>query len=263
MFHTPQPYRGLRFVALAHRGGAELPGLEGRENTVAAFQAAVALGYDCLETDVRGTADGQVMVFHDADTARLTGVPGRIERRTKAEVDQLRVGGEAIPSFDELLEAFPGQRFNVDLKTDNAVQPLASLIARHRAQERVLVTSFAPIRLARFRAVACGRVATGVSWPGIAWNRFGRRGAWPVGIGGQAFQVPVRQRLGQVNISLLNRRLIDNAHRAGRSVHVWTVNDAATMEAVIAAGVDGIITDRPDILKTVLQDHDLWEGSHD
>ncbi|MDR1807742.1 MAG: glycerophosphodiester phosphodiesterase [Propionibacteriaceae bacterium] len=263
MRSTPHPYADLPFVALAHRGGALLPGNEGRENTLAAFQRAADLGYLCLETDVRVTADGLLVAFHDDDTERLTGQPGTVEARLADAVAELRVGGQPIPTVDQLFETFPEKRFNIDLKGPGTDQALAWAIARHRAQDRVLVASFDQARLSSFRALTRGEVATAAAQPGIAWSRYVPLLPSHLSSPGQAFQVPLRHRLGPRQVTVFHPRLVAHAHATGRQVHVWTVDDAAEMNRLIDAGADGLITDRPDILKAVLHDRGLWEGSHD
>jgi len=260
MARPTHPYADLPFAALAHRGGALLPANLGRENTLAAFRVAYDLGYRCLETDARCSRDGQVVLFHDDETTRLTGQPGQIEQRSTAEIAALAVGGEAIPSLDELLEAFPDCRLNLDLKGPGTAQPVATVLARHQAFDRVLVNSFSPRRLSLFRSLTRGRAATGVSLPGIAWTRFVPLLPCLVNSPGAVLQIPRRQTVGPVVLTICQRSLITQAHAAGRAVHVWTVDDEATMTELIEAGVDGLITDRPDILKTVLETRGLWAG---
>jgi len=257
----PRPYAGYRFVALAHRGGSLLPGNEGQENTLAAFARASQLGYTCLETDVRLTRDGVLVLFHDDTTDRLAGVPGTIEARTWAEVAELRVGGQPVPLLDDLFEAFPDHRFNIDLKGPGTADPLLTAIARHRAYDRVLVASFSHRRLAAFRRLSRGNVATGAARPGILWSRYLPALPHRLHSPGQAFQIPVKGRVGPLLLTGWHPRLVANAHAAGQAVHVWTIDDAATMNRLIDLGVDGIITDRPDILREVLLSRDLWEGT--
>src|SRR5690606_38590076 len=118
-----------RILALAHRGGAYHPEIEGLENTMAAFQHAAALGYDYLETDVHLTADGVLLAFHDAVLDRVTDSTGAVGELTLADVRRARIGGrEQVPTLVELLDAFPQARFNIDIKSDQAVAPLAELV---------------------------------------------------------------------------------------------------------------------------------------
>lgn len=254
------PYDDLRFTALAHRGGSDLPANRGRENTIAAFRAATDLGYRCLETDVRSTRDGVPVLFHDDTTDRLTGQPGTIENRTADEVAALRVGGEPVPTLDDVIEAFPETRFNIDLKGVGSAEAVARSLARHRADRRVLVNSFSPARLSRFRALTRGHVATGVSVPGIVWTRLVPWLPRLLNSPGVILQIPADRRIGRVSLAVAQSGLITRAHAAGRLVHVWTIDDAETMNHLIDAGVDGLITDRPDTLKEVLVARGLWEA---
>ena len=130
-------------MAMAHRGFSR----EGLENSMAAFRAAVDLGYRYLETDVHTTSDGVLLLFHDETLDRVTDGAGRISELTAAEVAAARIGGrEPVPLFDELVAAFPGIRLNLDVKDWNSVRSLAAGIERHSLHDRVLVASFSDRR---------------------------------------------------------------------------------------------------------------------
>ncbi len=253
-------YFDTRFMALAHRGGAAYPPNEGRENTVHAFGEAVKLGYRHLETDVQATSDGRLVAFHDDTLDRVTDGRGPVSAHTLAELRGVRVGErDHIPTLDELLESFPEALFNIDLKTPEAVEPLVAAIRAHGAEDRICVGSFSTARLTRFRALAGAEVATSSDPRGVAWYRFGvgvRRLRHAPGV---ALQIP--RRIWKERIALLTPSLIRAAHRGGRVVHVWTVDEAADMEHLIDLGVDGIVTDRVDVLKDVLVKRQLWDGT--
>ena len=253
------PYFSTGFAALAHRGGAHLPANAGMENTLAAFRNAVDLGYRWLETDIHVTRDGQLVAFHDETLDRVTDRTGRIAELSFTEVRAARIGTEPVPTLDELLEAFPDANINIDIKAVGAEQPLVTTLRRHRAERRVCVGSFSQIRLDRFRMLAQGRVATSCGPAGVAMtvvaSKLGR-GIPPVGA---AFQVPMRHRVAGKLIEVVTPEFIKQAHRWGKLVHVWTVDDQTTMNELIDWGVDGLVTDRPDLLKDVLVDRGLWE----
>src|SRR4051812_14127301 len=138
-----EPVERGGILAFAHRGGAGHPELTGLENTMHAFRHAVALGYRYLETDVHATRDGQLLAFHDPVLERMTGSPERLADTTYADVQSMLVGGrEAIPRLVDLFEAFPGSRFNVDLKSTDAIDPMVDLLVRARAHDRVCVGAF-------------------------------------------------------------------------------------------------------------------------
>lgn len=245
-------------LAFAHRGGAAHPQLQGLENTRRAFQHAYDLGYRWLETDVHVSRDGCLVAFHDPVLERVTDGTGLIESLPMAEISALRIGGtEPVPRLDELLEAFPDARFNIDLKSPDGARPLADLIARTGAADRVLVSSFSASRIREFRAASAGRVATAAAPPEVA--RFlalpGPLAAARLDPTVRALQIP--QRRGRLRV--LAPRVIRRAHRAGLHVHVWTVDEAEDIERLVAAGVDGLMTDRTDTLRTVLQRLGRWE----
>ena len=161
------------FLAFAHRGGAAYrPNLR-RENSRYAFGQAVALGYRYLETDVHATADRVLLALHDEKLDRVSDTAGAVATMTAAQVARARIGGiDPVPTFAELLTAFPQARFNVDAKVDAAVDLLADTIAEHEAYERVCVSSFSPARLHRLRRRLGPRVASAASSRGVAVHRF-------------------------------------------------------------------------------------------
>ena len=251
------PYFAARFTALAHRGGWVTPADAPRENTAYAFGQALGLGYRYLETDVRASADGELVAFHDDRLDRVADASGPVGKRTWAELSAVRIGGiDPIPRLSDLLEEFATARFNIDIKDDNAVELLADLIERHGAGNRVCVASFSSARLREFRRRA-PQVATATSPVGVAWATlaFGRRRPWPDP--GLALQIPVRYE--NAPFTLLRPDVIRLAHASGRVVHVWTVNDAAEMHRLIDLEVDGLVSDDITTLKQVLIERGLWE----
>lgn len=254
------PYFASPFCALAHRGGSHLPGNEGRENTIHAFRAAVEMGYTHCETDVHVTADGVLIAFHDAVLDRVTDAHGAVADLPWREVRQASVGGEPIPTFDELLETFPEVCFNVDIKAPGALEPLVEAINAHRAHRRVCVGSFSEASIHRFRRLMGAQVATAVGVVGTGWNAWVPALPRLLNSDGVVIQLPRHHRVRGVEVPVLTRRLIDHAHARGKDVHVWTIDDADVMVELLDAGVDGVITDRPDILKDVLISRDLWRN---
>ncbi len=281
MTPVTQPRTGFRFLdepreqgrvlAYAHRGGARHDDVVGLENTLKAFESAVGLGYRYLETDVHTTADGELLAFHDASLDRTTDRAGVVAELPYAEVAGALVGGrEPIPRLVDLLEAFPRACFNVDLKSRLAVEPLVDLVVRMGLQDRMCVGSFAERSLRAFRAAArkrsprpvatsCGVLASVATAfvPGSSGS-VGRRLPALMGDTGVAFQVPHRFR-GRVPV--VDRGFVRRAHAAGRQVHVWTIDDRAEIEQMLDLGVDGIFTDRTDVLREVLVERGLWEGA--
>jgi glycerophosphoryl diester phosphodiesterase len=218
-------------LLFAHRGAAAVE----PENTMRSFRRALELGADALETDLHMTRDGVIVAAHDPDGQRRAGVPAGIRDVTFAELSTWDVGGGArIPSLEEMITELPGVPINVDVKQrePDMVPTLLALLARLRAEHRVLVTSFSTRTVRRLRhgyrgRVGCGRgdVLALLTIPALCPARRG-----------DAAQLPVQ--LGQ-------RWIIERAHARGLRVDFWTVNDAATARRLLDLGADGIMTDDP------------------
>jgi glycerophosphoryl diester phosphodiesterase len=239
-------------LAFAHRGGAA----DGLENTAAAFRRAGKLGYRYFETDVHATADGKLVAFHDPTLDRVTDAAGRIAELPWREVAGARVGGrEPLALFEDLVGEFPEARWNIDVKAESALHPLVNLIARANLWDRVCVGSFSEARVARAQRLAGPRLATSYGVLGVAALRL-RSLSVPARLrpGAVAAQVPE----SQAGVRVVDRRFVRAAHARGLQVHVWTVNDPQRMEALLDLGVDGIMTDRIDILRTVLERRGAW-----
>lgn len=257
MAPTPDGYLSPEFTAMAHRGGALLAENLGIENTMEAFENAVRLGYEYLETDVHATRDGVLVAFHDSNLHRVTDTAAEISDLSLAELRQVRVGGRAvIPTLDELFEGFGSCCFNLDIKAAGAADLLAAAIRRHDAAGRVCVGSFSARRLNRFRRLA-PHVPTSVSPVGVAASLVGLVSRTPTP-SPRVFQVPLTHQVGPVTVRIVTPARVRAVHGAGRKLHVWTIDDPVVMHELIDWGVDGIITDRPDLLKGVLSDRGMW-----
>ena len=245
---------GPRPVAMAHRGGA----IEHLENTMPAFQACVDLGYRYLETDVRVTADGVLVVFHDATLERVTDRIGRIETMSWAEVATARIGGrEPVVLLQDLLGAWPDVRFNLDIKAPGVIAPLARLVRRLGCLDRICIGSFSDARVAAARRVFGPGVCTSLGPRGVAALRlssYSPRAAGLVRIQAGCAQVPLQ--LG--GRALVDERFLAAAHARGLQVHVWTVDTAEESAAMLDLGVDGIMTDRPAMLRVLLEKRGQW-----
>lgn len=234
-------------LAFAHRGGTGIH----PENTVAAFDDAVELGFTYLETDVHATSDGVLVAFHDPDLARTCGRPGTISALPWREVAEARVGGEhPIPTLDELLERYPGARFNIDCKADSAVAPLASALRRHDCLDRVAIGSFNELRLRRLRRELGSGLCTSLGPAGVTALVTGA----PLPTAAHAAQVPV----SQGPIPVVTDSFIRRAHRRGLQVHVWTIDDPTEIGRLLDLGVDGIMSDDLRALRDVLESRRLW-----
>ncbi len=253
------PYFDPPFLAFAHRGGARYRPNLNRENTQHAFDQAVSLGYRYLETDVHASADGVLLAFHDNRLDRVTDRSGLISQLSYAQISEARIGGrDPIPRLADLLVRYPEARFNIDAKSEAAVDLLAATIIEHQAHDRVCVSSFSPVRLHQLRRRLGTTVASAASSPGVAWNRFAPALTRLVNTSAAALQIPIRGTVFGRAVQVLTPELVAAAHRAGKQVHVWTVDDPESMTRLVDAGVDGIFTDRVDTLKTVLEQRGLW-----
>ena len=244
-------------LAFAHRGGARHPDIAGLENTVVAFEHAVALGYRYLETDVHTSSDGVLLAFHDHVLDRVTSSAGSIVEATYVDLRTALIGGsEPIPRMADLLEHFPDTRFNIDLKSDAAVDLLADLVERTGVHDRVCVGSFSERRLQAFRRAVSRPVATSYGPIGVGLSRFApRRLARRVlDSRGDALQVPAHRGA----MAIVTAELVERAHAAGRPVHVWVVDEPHEMRRLLDLGVDGLMTDRTDLLRDVLRERGQW-----
>jgi glycerophosphoryl diester phosphodiesterase len=239
---------------MAHRGGA----IEHLENSLPAFGACVAMGYRYLETDVRVTADGVPIVFHDPTLDRVTDRTGRVDQLRWAELAAARIGGrEPILRLDELLGAWPDVRFNLDIKAAGVLAPLVRVLRRMDALGRVCLGSFSDARVAAARRLLGPTVCTSLGPRGVAALRlssYSPRAAGLVRIPAGCAQVPLQ--LG--GRALVDERFIAAAHARGLQVHVWTVDTEEEAAAVLDLGVDGVMTDRPAMLRDLLERRGQW-----
>jgi glycerophosphoryl diester phosphodiesterase len=249
---------------VAHRGGSALA----PENTFAAFDRAAALGADALEIDVRLTLDGAVVVFHDESTERLTGEPGTIEARTLSEVVALdaahafspdggasfplRGAGVTVPTLAAALARYPRLRFNVDAKTEDSAlaEALVRDVRAAGAVERVCLGSFFDAQAERLGALlpeACRYLPQGAATCHVMSAKSGAAGA---GCPTSYDLADLPHRMS--GMTIVDARVVSYFHGRGIPVHVWTVDDEREMRELLALGVDGIVTDRPDVLARVL-----------
>jgi glycerophosphoryl diester phosphodiesterase len=275
-----------RLIAYAHQGGAwECP-----SSTLFAIDRALAAGATAIELDVHATADGELVVCHDATVDRTTAATGNIASFTLAELRQLDFSYWFIPGADvtpdrpeadypyrgrapedprfgiatlrQVLEQFPGVVLNLDIKqTAPVVAPyeesLARLLAEFGRTDDVIVASFLDPATDTFRTFApqvptsAGTAATAEFWRAV--QQGGEIPDSPT----VAYQVP--ERMGELVV--VDEAFVEAAHRGGKAVHVWTVNDPTAMERLVGIGVDGIISDLPTTLSKVLEENEAaWDG---
>lgn len=250
-------------LVIAHQGGDGL----WPSNTLFAFEQAAALGVDVLEMDVHATAGGAIVVSHDETVDRLTDGRGLIKEMTFDELQTLDAGyrwnndpaasypyrgmGLTIPTLEAVFTAFPNIPLNVEIKQrePSIVANLCALIREHNRQDSILIASFHPETMLDFRR-QCPEIATSATEPEIrpffVLNRLFLDAVYRPPA--EAFQVP--EQSGGLHV--VTERFIRGAHRHNVQVHVWTVDETEDMERLLRLGVDGIITDRPDRLLTLL-----------
>jgi glycerophosphoryl diester phosphodiesterase len=245
-------------IAFSHRGGALL----WPENTLEAFQRSYELGYRFFETDLHLTRDGLLVLFHDDTLERTTDGTGLVIDRTMRDLEALDAGywfgpehgypyrgkGITIPALEDVLRAFPDCYFTLELKHGDAEAPLGDVIRRLDAWDRLIVGGYRDSWLWRFRQETGGRVATSTGrWEiGAFWmlSRV-RRG---LRLAAVALQVPPVHK----GLTVLDEPFVRAVHAVGKQVHAWTIDSALEINRMLDLGVDGIMTDRPDILKDVL-----------
>ena len=260
-------YRDIeRPLVIAHQGGDGVwPG-----DTMFAFEKAVKIGADVLEMDAHITKDGQIVLMHDEKVDRTTDGTGLIEDLTLDQLKQLdaaykwsndggntfpyRGQGIQVPTLDELFQKFPQMRYVIEIKlTQNPIdKPLCELIRKYNMQDKVVVASFHDGAMQNFRA-ACPEVATSASRGEV--TKFVLLGK--IFLSGlvtpqyESIQPPYDPAESK-NIPIMTRRFIREAHAKNLAVEPWTVDDPELMKQYIEWGVDGIMTDRPDLMVEVL-----------
>ncbi len=249
---SPHPYLDTSGpIPIAHRGGAG----EWPENTMPAFQGAVDLGYEYVETDVHATADGVLVAFHDDRLDRVTDKVGKISELRWNDVKAALVDGqEPIPLFSELMRSFPELKVNIDPKSNEAVEPLIRELRELDALDRVCVGAFSDARLKRIHREFGEAVCLSMGPIEVVKARLS---AWGMPVGefrARAAQVPITQ--GPVRI--IDHRFVEKMHAHGIAVHVWTIDETDEMNWLLDVGVDGIMTDLPAVLLDVMSRRGLW-----
>jgi glycerophosphoryl diester phosphodiesterase len=259
---TPRAGRALVY---AHRGGAALR----PENTLAAFDHGLSLGADGLELDVRLSSDGVLVVHHDATLERTTDGRGPLADHSSDELARIDAGyrfqprgagnggafpfrghGIGIPTLASVLERYPGVPLIIELKEDGEeiARRTVDLVKRSGALTRVALGSFSGRALRAARQIEPG-VRTGAAREETRWALYRSWVGWPLRRPRyQEFQVP--ERSGATTV--VTRRFVEHAHRAGLAVKVWTIDEESDITRLLDWGVDGIISDRPDIAAAVV-----------
>lgn len=254
-----------RPLVIAHQGGDN----ERPSNTLLAMQYAVDLGVDMLEMDIHATSDGVLVLSHDETLDRLTNGSGLIKEKKLAEIKQIdaaydwsvndkgdvfpyRGQGVTIPTLEEIFQAFPQMPMNIEVKQDepSIAEPLCALIRQYKMEELLLVASFKQKAMEEFRK-ACPEVTTSLTADETKefFYRYLAYISRTYSPPAAAAQVPEESS----GYHVLTPRFVADAHNRGMELHVWTINDKASMVRMLGLGVDGIITDNPSLLLAVLE----------
>lgn len=251
-------------LVIAHQGGDEVwPG-----NTMFAFQNAVDIGVDVLEMDLHITKDNVLVLMHDETIDRTTNGTGEIESMTIDELKQFDAGydwssddgvtfpfrgqGISIPTLAEVFTAFPQMKMTIEIKKSNAsmIQPFCDMIREYDMQDKIVVASFYDDKMKEFRKT-CPEVATSSAKNEttvfVLLSKVFLTGFYSPQF--YSLQVPEESS----GITVLTESFITAAHERNLAVEPWTINDEETMRKLIAWGVDGIMTDRPDIMVEILK----------
>ncbi|MDF2858965.1 MAG: glycerophosphodiester phosphodiesterase [Neobacillus sp.] len=262
-------FENNRPLVIAHQGGELLA----PSNTMASFKKAADMGVDVLETDIHITKDGHLVAIHDPTVDRTTNGIGSVADMTLEEIQKLDAGyhfkdldgnysyrnkGVYIPTVEEMFQTFTDLRIEIEIKDDNPperIDEIASklwiLINKYQMEDKILIASFDQAIMDTFESYAKGRVATSAGRAEVknfvVTHKFFLRNLYVPSV--DAFQIPTEDS----GFDLTDQRLIDGAHRLGMQIHYWTIDDPKTMEKLIDAGADGILTNRPDLLLDLLE----------
>ena len=239
-------------IAFAHRGGTSAA----PENSLRAFEHAVSLGYQYVETDVHASSDGVLLAFHDTNLKRTCGQDVSINETPFAVLSQARVDGtDPIPLLEDILGSWPDLRVNIDCKADSALQPLIDTITKTNSLHRVCIGSFSDKRLATIRAAFGPAVCTSMGPREVV--RFVAASSLhlplPAPRHALAAQIPVRQG----PIPVVTESSVALAHKWGLHVHVWTIDDPVEISRLLDMGVDGIMSDDTVALRQVFHARNL------
>lgn len=233
---------------IAHRGSsADAP-----ENTMTAFRLAQEQGAHMLEFDVRPTADGHIVVYHDETTRRFNGRPQLVSALALNDMRALDVGGAGVPTLDEVCAWAKTTQLalNIEIKVAGIEAGVAEIVHAHKLDERVVISSFLPDVL-RIMRIAAPQLALGALMGTASYAPSVRlREAWPL---------PTLRKLGAKawhpawQLPLLDQ-LVPRVRKAGYAVNVWTVDDPAIMQRLLRLQVEGIITNKPALLREVMAD---------
>ena len=240
-----------KFIPFAHRGGS----LESTENTLDSFQHSINLGYEYIETDVRHTRDNKLVVFHDEDLKRLCNEEIKISDMEYEDLKKIKIKKKHYnPLLDEVLTTWPNINFNIEPKTFTSAKLLSQSLKKIKNINRFCIGSFSFKKLEMIRNNVGVKLCTSMTKSETI--KFYLKQIIPLSkINIPCLQIPSRY----MGFKIITKSIIDKFHNQNKKVHVWTVNDENEINELIDIGVDGIMTDKPTLLKRILKSRSLWK----
>jgi glycerophosphoryl diester phosphodiesterase len=233
------------FIGLSHRGNSK----RFIENSFEAFNSVIQMGYKYIETDLRMTLDGEVIAFHDPDLKRLFNLDLQVKDLTFNQIDNLfKEKNCSLLTLEDTLKKFPKIHFNIDLKVEEVIQDSIKVVTDLNAFDRVCFASF---RSSRTEKVLRHNqnIIVSMGMKDVALFKFFNFHNEKIKI----VQIPLKWK----GIKILTRNLIQKAQKSNLLVHVWTINDRKLINNLIDLGVNGIVTDEPELLMEIMKKRDL------
>lgn len=237
-------YLNSNFAAFAHRGGAN----DFVENTLEAFEQSINLGFKYIETDVRATKDNKLVIFHDPDLKRMLNMEIDISSINYDELSNYKINEvHKIPTFLETVSSWPNINFNIDPKSNKAAELLIDELKTLDRLDRFCIGSFDTKRLNKIRSAFNNKLCTSMSTNEVI-NFYLLRF-----IGINSIKIPCLQLpYYKSGFKVITAKLINDAHKFNKKVHAWTIDDPKQINELLDMGIDGIMTDRPNLLKLEL-----------
>ena len=238
-------YQKESFIGLSHRGNSK----KFIENSFEAFNSVIQMGYQFIETDLRMTLDKEVIAFHDPDLKRLFNLDLQVKDLTFNEINNLfREKNCRLLTLEEAFKEFPSINFNLDLKVKEVINESIDIVSDLNAFDKVCFASFRDSHTEKvLQHNQNANVSMGMK--GVALFKFFKFHNKKIKI----IQIPLKWN----GIKVLTRNLIERAHKSNLLVHVWTINDRKTINNLIDLGVNGIVTDEPELLIEIMKERDL------
>ena len=238
-------YQKDPFIGLSHRGNSN----DFIENSFEAFNSVIQMGYKYIETDLRMTLDGEVIAFHDPDLKRLFNLDLLVKDLTFNEISNLfKEKNCRLLTLEDALKEFPHINFNIDLKVKEAIQHSVKVVANLNSFDRVCFASFHSSHTKKILHLNQNAIVS-MSMKDVALFKFFKIYNKRI----KVIQIPIKWK----GIKVLTRNLMQAAYKNNLLVHVWTVNDKDTINDLIDIGVNGIITDQPELLMKTMKERDL------